>query len=382
MAYFIGQLLAFLIIAALIYYPIVKPLTLLEKGDKIIQRLPNERKLAKQKITSIIITIYHLALSLFILIFAIVKTYNTNKILGGNFFSGSDFSGMLLIFSIIIIITICFGVTLFYLLNKKNNTQNLLKLGYIIPVHCVIGIFFSFFLWGHLFFNLDQKLISILPLSMLIFELIYFISIYRFQRQTGVIWPKTKTDKSRPSIKENDSIENQEQAKRNICKEETKNLIQEETKNLIRLETHTNLSAISEDTKDIKKSNTNLNHSQSPDQKAKTIIFLSSYLLILPLAASFGLFFIIEYLDKNGLRVPSSITKNLWIPIAAIALWNLLSFYTFIKTTYYLIFEIPTEKSINAGKDTDFDYRLFTVLWLMFIGLIFFILGLFLNYYL
>lgn len=59
-----GQLFGFLIIAALIYYPFIKPLTLLEKGDKIIQRVPNERKLAKQKITSIIITIYHLALSL------------------------------------------------------------------------------------------------------------------------------------------------------------------------------------------------------------------------------------------------------------------------------------------------------------------------------
>jgi len=120
---------------------------------------------------------------------------------------------------------------------------------------------------------------------------------------------------------------------------------------------------------------------QSSEQKFRSIYYTSLYFFVLPVAVCFVLYFAIYYLDKNEIRIPRSITKNLWIPVAAVALGTVWSIYVFLTTVYTVIFEIPTEKG-QTGKDTDFDYRLVVILWLMTIILMFVILALLLNYYL
>ena len=190
-----GQILGFLVIFAIIYFPFIKPLTVLNRGDIVLRRSPTESKLANQKTFSIAITLYHLALSLFAFIFGIIRTSQISKDLGDSFVTGYDF----LVIAILGTIAICFTVTLYYLIKKKDNTENLLKLGFILPIHCIIGILCSFLLGGHLFFNLNQKLIGILLFFMLLVEIIYIINVYRFQKQAGVVWekPKTTTDKTK-----------------------------------------------------------------------------------------------------------------------------------------------------------------------------------------
>lgn len=45
-----GQALAFLLLFAIIYFPFIKPLTLLKQGNILIRRTLNENEIAKQKI--------------------------------------------------------------------------------------------------------------------------------------------------------------------------------------------------------------------------------------------------------------------------------------------------------------------------------------------
>lgn len=177
-----GQILGFLIIFAIIYFPFIKPLTVLSKGDIVIRTPLDETKLSKQKLFSIVITAYHFLLSLFTLILGIVKTSKLS--------TGYDF----LVIGILGVVTTCFGVALFYLINKKDNTENLLKLGFILPIHCMIGIVCSFLLGGHLYFNLGQKILGVFIFGMLLAEVFYIIHVYRFQKKSGIIWEKPKPD--------------------------------------------------------------------------------------------------------------------------------------------------------------------------------------------
>lgn len=181
-----GQIFGYFIFFAIIYYPFVKPLTLLNKGDKIIQQFPDNSKIYRQKKISIIITIYHFLISLLIIVFTTIKTFQTEN----NNYSDELFFAVIRYYAVLLTISICLAITLFHLINKRNNTQNILKLSYIIPIHCLIGVIFSLYFWRNLISNLDQKFLNLIPLVLILFELFYILSTYRFQKQTGLKWPK------------------------------------------------------------------------------------------------------------------------------------------------------------------------------------------------
>jgi len=190
MAYFIGQILGFLIISSIIYFPFIRPLTRLNKGNIILKGPFSENNLAKHKGFSVLITLYHLALSLFTFIFSIIGTYQTFK----NLDESNNYGYYYLVIAILGTVVFCIGITLFYLLNKKNNSENILKLSFILPVHSLVFIFWSFFLGGHLFYNQNQKLYGGIMLSMILVEIIYLITLYKFQKQIGVTWKKLKNE--------------------------------------------------------------------------------------------------------------------------------------------------------------------------------------------
>lgn len=184
----LGQIAGFLIILAIIYYPFIKPLTLLKKGDIVIRKPLNENAIGKLKIFSISITLYHLLLSLFVFIFSIIRTINLSNVLGEEYITGYTFLGI----GILGTILGCFVATLAYLVTGKDTKENLLKLGFIIPVHCIIGIASSFMLGGYLFFNENQKIFGLLIFSMIVVEIIYIIRVGIFKKQTGLIWETPK----------------------------------------------------------------------------------------------------------------------------------------------------------------------------------------------
>ena len=195
MGQLLGFAILFAIIYAIIYYPFVKPLIILSKGEIVFRNTPIEKQITDQKIFSIVITAYHLILSLIVLIIGVINFPTKNNYLEDSSTIGYTF----LIMAIFLIIVICFGVTLYYLIIKEKNKENIAKLGFIIPNHSIIGIFCSFLLGGHLYFNLNQKSLGVLMFLMLFIEVIYIITTFKFQKKTGVNWNRPTTEKPKSS---------------------------------------------------------------------------------------------------------------------------------------------------------------------------------------
>ncbi|MEO5991802.1 MAG: hypothetical protein ABIP68_09220 [Ferruginibacter sp.] len=120
---------------------------------------------------------------------------------------------------------------------------------------------------------------------------------------------------------------------------------------------------------------------QSHEQKFMTVFYISFYFFILPILAFMGMYFTINYVDNNHIKIPHFLSKTIWIPVVAVLLGTIAGLYIFFKTIYIVVYNIPTEQK-KLNEDDGYDYRLLIILWLTFIILIFFILGLFLNNYL
>lgn len=114
----------------------------------------------------------------------------------------------------------------------------------------------------------------------------------------------------------------------------------------------------------------------SPEKKFKTLFLASIYFFVLPVTGCFILYYGIDFLDNNGIKLPKSVVKNLWIPAIAIIGGFIWCLYTLIVIIGTIMIETPTE---NPVIKSEYNYQLVFFLWLFAIITFFIILVIMMN---
>lgn len=114
------------------------------------------------------------------------------------------------------------------------------------------------------------------------------------------------------------------------------------------------------------------------NQKVKKALIYTFYCLFLPVGGAIGLYFLIDNMDAA--KIPKSITKNLWIPIGAVAFLVFSFLIAYVRLMYNLFYKEETITRLSQKGDEQIDYHNI-IYWIMSILLfILFIIVLINNY--
>lgn len=230
MGFFFGQLLGFLVMAALIYYPFLNPLFKINNKQYVLNYKKDVSNPARFKFLMTFLAMYHFLLAIIQFGFSIYSLF-TDQNAFETFGVPIDYKSHLLIIVAYGIILFCLGKILVYLEDEKPTENIKLKLAFILPYHSLIGIFISFIIWGIFFFNYNQKVISFIFIAMALVEIYYVIANYVFIKSNEISWKKL------PKINSsNDYITTQVRNKNRVP-----NIRFEKTEDGIELEIRTNM---------------------------------------------------------------------------------------------------------------------------------------------